>query len=110
MGFREWWGNLLHPSAVAEPVVDKPVPVLGSFSQGSPLPAFLPRRTYGDLGTIHQTGTIDIQVNWEQRKVTGVWFRCLNLPFTVNADDLEPVNRSDIAIEEITYVELPDET
>src|ERR1700677_1617281 len=34
-----------------------------------------------DRNTIHGTGTIDIRVDSEG-KITSVWYRCLNLPFT----------------------------
>lgn len=36
---------------------------------------------YGDGGTIHDTGTLDIELDPETGEVTAVWFRCLNLPF-----------------------------
>jgi hypothetical protein len=77
------------------------------FSQGKRPPAFAPRHRYGMQGTIHQTGTIDIQQD-EGGNVTAVWFRCLNLPFTCSAAEsgttINPVR--DIAIEEITYADL----
>lgn len=88
--------------------------IKASFSQGTPVPAFSPRHHYGSGGTIHQTGTIDIQVNWKTREVKAVWFRCLNLPFTVSeVDPADPfqhvINPEEIAVEEITYAELPRE-
>lgn len=81
-----------------------------AFSQGERVPAFAKRHSYGGHGTIHQTGTIDIQVDKLTGEVHAVWFRCLNLPFTVSEvrDDL-PLNPRGIAIEEITYAELPSE-
>ena len=84
-------------------------PVLLSAGEG--VPAFSPRHRYGGAGTIHKTGTIDIQVDKITGEVHAVWFRCLNLPFHVSEvrDDqvINPVR--DIAIEEITYAELPRE-
>jgi hypothetical protein len=74
-------------------------------------PAFSPRHTYGGKGTIHQTNTIDVEVDPEGR-VLSVWFRCINLPFKVylNTDkDGVTLNPEGIAIEEITYVDLPGE-
>lgn len=78
--------------------------IQGSFSQGTPEPPELLRHTYGKSATIHQTGTIDIQVH--EGKVVGVWFRCLSLPFQVaEVQDKEVFNPCDsVAIEEITYV------
>ena len=74
-------------------------------------PAFSPRHSYGGQGTIHRTGTIDIQLHEETGEVMAVWFRCLNLPFTVSAvPGTDPVNTiGRVAIEEITYVDLPSE-
>lgn len=40
-----------------------------------------PSRYYGDGGTIHGDGTIDIQVI--DGRVTEVWYRCQILPFRV---------------------------
>lgn len=74
------------------------------------VPAFSPRHTYGGDGTIHRTGTIDIQQD-EAGNVVAVWFRCLNLPFTVSQFG-EPTSvnpRETVAIEEITYAELEPE-
>lgn len=72
-------------------------------SQGKAVPAFLPRHKYGAGNTVHPSGTIDVQVDSKGR-VVAVWFRCLSLPFTVSQgrEDIQP----DIAIEEITYVDL----
>lgn len=44
-----------------------------------------PGHYYGDGGTIHASGTIDIQMH--KGKVQMVWFRCLHLPFTVSELD-----------------------
>lgn len=86
-----------------------------AFSRGKPVPAFSRRVSYGGQGTIHRTGTIDIQVNWKTREVKAVWFRCLNLPFTVS--EVEPgdpaqyvINPDSVAIEEITYADLREES
>jgi hypothetical protein len=45
--------------------------------------AVAPDRYYGDGGTIHASGTIDIQVDADGR-VVAVWFRCQNLPWCVS--------------------------
>lgn len=79
-----------------------------SLSQGTPAPASLPRHTYGAGGTIHQTGTIDIQVG-KDGEIKAVWFRCRTLPFTVSVmpDTQEALNPAgEIVIEGITYVVL----
>lgn len=36
---------------------------------------------YGGNGTIHSTGTVDVQLN-KNGDVVAVWFRCRMLPFT----------------------------
>jgi hypothetical protein len=75
-----------------------------------PIPSWSPRHTYGGKGTIHNTTTIDVQLDEQTGEVVAVWFRCLNLPFTVSTVDHQPVNNpAEKAIEEITYVELPSE-
>ena len=75
-----------------------------------PIPSWSPRHTYGGKGTIHNTTTIDVQLDEQTGEVVAVWFRCLNLPFTVSTVDHQPVNNpAEKAIEEITYVELPRE-
>lgn len=38
-----------------------------------------PARYYGDGGTIHSTGTVDVEVSNGQ--VVAVWFRCQQLAF-----------------------------
>jgi hypothetical protein len=38
-----------------------------------------PSRYYGDGGTIHSTGQIDVEVH--NGRVVSVWFRCQELPF-----------------------------
>jgi hypothetical protein len=42
-----------------------------------------PARYYGNGGTIHHSGTIDIDVD-TNGNVVEVWFRCLTLPFRVS--------------------------
>lgn len=37
-------------------------------------------RYYGDGGTIHATGTVDIEIF--EGRVVSVWYRCQLLPFT----------------------------
>ncbi len=53
-------------------------------------------RYYGNGGTIHDSGTIDIDLN-AAGDVVAVWYRCLNLPFHVSRDrgsmrNAEPIN------------------
>lgn len=50
-------------------------------------------RYYGDGGTIHQTGHLDIGVH--RGRVVSVWFRCQPLPFKQNDVDLERANDMD---------------
>lgn len=38
-------------------------------------------RHYGDDGTIHRTGEVNVEVD-RSGKVVAVWFRCAVLPFT----------------------------
>jgi hypothetical protein len=45
-----------------------------------------PVRHYGDAGTIHQTGVVNVELD-EAGKVVSVWFRCLGLPFTQRVVD-----------------------
>jgi hypothetical protein len=79
------------------------------YSQGEPVPADRPRHAYGALDTLHQTGTVDIQVNRQTGEIIRVWFRCLNLPFSVECvDDSDYYNPAGkIAIETVTYADLP---
>jgi hypothetical protein len=37
-----------------------------------------------ERGTIHGSGTIDIQISEETGEVAAVWFRCRSLPFRVS--------------------------
>ena len=79
-------------------------------------PAFSPRHVYGGKGTVNRTSTIDVVLD-DKGNVSQVWFRCLELPFTVDRRDHDPgyYNPGDdgyerrIAIEEVTYVDLPSE-
>ena len=80
-------------------------PFIPGFSQGEPEPRRLKRRQYGAAGTIHQTGTIDIQLK-PDGTVYAAWFRCLNLPFRVSqVDEPGDLNTEAIAIESVTYVD-----
>jgi hypothetical protein len=47
-------------------------------------------RFYGDGGTIHQSGTLD--VCQDAHEVTQVWFRCQNLPFRVSGGRSDVIN------------------
>jgi hypothetical protein len=66
--------------------------------------------TYGSLAngsrnTIHDTERVDIEVDSLGRPVA-VWFRCLNLPFTVwhrGPGEAIPCNPADMAILNIEY-------
>lgn len=49
------------------------------------------RRFYGDGGTIHHSGTLDVCQD-QSGAVTQVWFRCQNLPFTVSHGERELIN------------------
>ena len=60
----------------------------GPAPKNAPPPAREQRRvTYGGDGTIHHTGTVDVEV--DAGVVVAVWFRCHLLPFT--ATDVDPV-------------------
>jgi hypothetical protein len=48
------------------------------FQQKQELAA--PARYYGDGGTIHQTGEVNVELH--EGKAVSVWFRCQMLPFT----------------------------
>ena len=45
-----------------------------------------PGRFYGDGGTIHSTGYVDVEVD-DKGQVVSVWFRCQPLPFKQNNSD-----------------------
>ena len=66
-------------------------------------------------GTIHDSASIDIQVDPATHEVLAVWFRCLELPFRVSelAASGEPGERQPpIAITAVEYlpVAVPDGT
>ncbi len=67
--------------------------------------AFAERVNYGYSSTVHQTGTINIQVDGKTGEIVSVWYRCLNLPFRVSKalPDSLAFNPRDMFIEEITY-------
>lgn len=59
----------------------------------------MPEHTYGPGGTIHRTGTIDIQAD-PDGNIVRVWFRCLSLPFTVSrVNDRQYYNPADEGME-----------
>jgi hypothetical protein len=72
-----------------------------------------PGRYYGDGGTIHHTGKLDIEIF--EGQVVAVWFRCQPLPFrTSEADrhraaDMLSMYGQD-PMPDITGVELVDRT
>lgn len=74
------------------------------FSQGKPLPHG-PRKVYGSDETIHRTNTIDVQINKDTGQVVAVWFRCLNLPFTVSETESTGSLQPPIAIDMIAYAD-----
>jgi len=58
-------------------------------------------RRYGGLGTIHQSGEVNVELD-KQGHVVSVWFRCMLLPFTervVDKDRAESLRK--------TYTEYP---
>ncbi len=59
-----------------------------------------------DRGTIHGSGTIDIQVDPVTKEVKAVWFRCLNLPFRVSEAEVRIIQPETV----ITAVEYLEET
>ena len=59
----------------------------------------------GSRNTIHASAVLNVEVDDDGRP-TAVWFRCLNLPFTVwrrNADEPALINPSDMEILNIEY-------
>jgi hypothetical protein len=60
---------------------------------------------YGDGGTIHGTGYLDIEIDPATGEVTAVWFRCLNLPFRTFSRDEPAVVNPDIGIRGVEYRE-----
>lgn len=63
-----------------------------------------PSRYYGDGGTIHGTGHVDVLVN-KDGVVAQVWFRCQQLPFKVTYGANE---RVDMPRARLTGVEIRD--
>jgi hypothetical protein len=57
-----------------------------------------------DRNTIHDTGTIDIQVD-ENGEVVAVWFRCLQLPFKVSETPVPGKDYSAYGKVEITGID-----
>jgi hypothetical protein len=64
-----------------------------------------PSKYYGDGGTIHGSGTIDIDID-ANGHVVMVWFRCRTLPWRVSFLD-ERGNRSPIGYGSTNNDELP---
>lgn len=71
-------------------------------------------RHYGDTfvagelaerGTIHGSGTIDIQVDPETKEILAVWFRCLNLPFQVTGYRTNKIQPQKTTITAIEYLD-----
>jgi hypothetical protein len=60
-------------------------------------------RFYGDGGTIHSTGTVDVEVGKDGR-VVAVWYRCLNLPFMVSDTGAQRVVNPKSRITGVQYV------
>ncbi len=54
--------------------------------------------------TIHGSGTIDIQVDPKTKEIKSVWFRCLNLPFTVGAAE-GPVVQPEMTVTAVEYLD-----
>ncbi len=58
---------------------------------------------YGDGGTIHGHGRLDVEIDPGTGEVTSVWFRCLNLPFRVFSRPAPVRSNPDIEIRGIEY-------
>lgn len=54
--------------------------------------------------TIHGSDTVDVVVDPKTHKVTQVWYRCLNLPFTVSEREAGEINPN-VGITAIEYVD-----
>ena len=68
-----------------------------------------PSRFYGDGGTIHSNGHLDVEVF--NGKVVSVWYRCCLLPFKqtdVAADRANEMNRAQDELPILTGVEILD--
>lgn len=68
-----------------------------------------PSRYYGDGGTIHSSGEVNVEID-QKGKVVAVWFRCQMLPFDQTIVDEERARsmRSVTDLPRITGVELLD--
>lgn len=69
-------------------------------------------RYYGDGGTIHQTGEVNVELD-ENGQVVSVWFRCQMLPFTQRVvDDRRAAEMrraySDYPVSRLSGVEIVD--
>lgn len=70
-------------------------------------------RHYGDDGTIHRTGEVNVELD-RRGRVVAVWFRCAMLPFTqhvvedARAQDMYSVRWQDLPkITAIDFVDPP---
>lgn len=50
-----------------------------------------PGRYYGDGGTVHHSGYVDVEVD-DDGQVVAVWFRCQHLPFRQSRADQRRAN------------------
>lgn len=81
-------------------------PGLKTWNRKQGLAARSGSRYYGDGGTIHGTGELDICMT-PDGAVTQVWFRCQMLPFRVSVTEgREPVDREELPV--ITGIEVRD--
>jgi hypothetical protein len=96
------WGNCANWRPLSAPVVQS---AEDRWNLKQELAA--PSRYYGDGGTIHSTGQLDVGVD-RQGRVVAVWFRCQLLPFEqYDADDDRGVGRGNPDIQ-LTGVEVLD--
>ena len=58
-----------------------------------------------DRGTIHDSGTIDIQISAETGEVVAVWFRCLTLPFQVSTVNGQGREQPPITVTAVEYLD-----
>lgn len=67
-------------------------------------------RYYGDGGTIHQTGHLDVETH--HGTVVAVWFRCQQLPFQQTevdgerATEMETLSHGEVREIRVTGIEL----
>ena len=66
-----------------------------------------PSRYYGDGGTIHDTGHIDVRVN-RDGVVSEVWFRCQQLPFSATYGGAERVSMPRARVTGVEILDLED--